>query len=59
MPRNSARKLFYALSFSGLLLTGSAFATDYTQATGSTLGFSGKYQGEAFNGQFPALIRSR
>jgi polyisoprenoid-binding protein YceI len=40
----------------GLLFAGPAFATDYTQAAGSTLGFSGKYQGEAFNGQFPGFV---
>jgi polyisoprenoid-binding protein YceI len=40
----------------GLLLSSSAFAADYTQAAGSTLGFSGKYQGEAFNGQFPGFV---
>ncbi|MCC7248366.1 MAG: polyisoprenoid-binding protein [Lysobacter sp.] len=33
-----------------------AFAADYTQAPGSTLGFSGKYQGEAFNGTFPGFV---
>ena len=44
------------LVVAGLLLCGNAFATDYTQATGSTLGFSGKYQGEAFNGQFPGFV---
>ncbi len=40
----------------GLLLPGHAFAADYAQTTGSTLGFSGKYQGEAFNGQFPGFV---
>lgn len=39
-----------------LLLSNPAFAADYTQAAGSTLGFSGKYQGEAFNGQFPGFV---
>jgi polyisoprenoid-binding protein YceI len=33
-----------------------SFAADYTQAPGSTLGFSGKYQGEAFNGTFPGFV---
>lgn len=31
-------------------------AADYSQAAGSTLGFSGQYQGEAFNGQFPGFV---
>lgn len=38
--------------FVGLLLAGPAAAAEYVQTTGSTLGFSGKYQGETFNGQF-------
>lgn len=33
-----------------------AAAADYVQAAGSTLGFSGQYQGEAFNGQFPGFV---
>jgi polyisoprenoid-binding protein YceI len=33
-----------------------SFAADYTQAPGSTLGFSGKYQGEGFNGAFPGFV---
>jgi polyisoprenoid-binding protein YceI len=33
-----------------------ALAADYTQAPGSTLGFSGKYQGEAFSGSFPGFV---
>ncbi len=33
-----------------------SLAADYTQAPGSTLGFSGKYQGEAFNGTFPGFV---
>lgn len=40
----------------GLLIAGSATAADYVQTAGSTLGFSGKYQGEAFNGQFPGFV---
>lgn len=32
-----------------------AFAANYAQTTGSSLGFSGKYQGEAFNGTFPGF----
>ena len=35
---------------------GPTFAGNYTQSAGSTLGFSGKYQGEAFNGQFPGFV---
>ena len=30
-------------------------AADYVQAPGSTLGFSGSYQGEAFSGTFPGF----
>ena len=56
MPRNFTRKFFHSLLLAGPLLAGSAFAADYTQAAGSTLGFSGKYQGEAFNGQFPGFV---
>jgi polyisoprenoid-binding protein YceI len=33
-----------------------AQANDYTQAPGSSLGFSGKYQGEAFSGTFPGFV---
>ncbi len=40
----------------GAAVSSSAFAADYTQAPGSTLGFSGKYQGEAFNGTFPGFV---
>jgi polyisoprenoid-binding protein YceI len=43
----------FALS---LTLAIPALAADYTQAPGSTLGFSGKYQGEAFNGTFPGFV---
>lgn len=32
-----------------------AIAADYVQIKGSTLGFSGKYQGEAFKGRFPGF----
>ena len=56
MPRNFTRNFFHSLLLAGPLLTGSAFAADYTQAAGSTLGFSGRYQGEAFNGQFPGFV---
>lgn len=44
------------LAIAGLLFCCPAFAADYAQATGSTLGFSGQYQGEAFNGQFPGFV---
>ena len=40
----------------GLALSGSAMSADYAQTAGSMLGFSGKYQGEAFNGQFPGFV---
>ena len=33
-----------------------AAAANYAQTAGSSLGFSGKYQGEAFNGQFPGFV---
>ena len=36
-------------------LAAPAFAADYTQTAGSSLTFSGKYQGEAFNGRFPGF----
>ncbi len=32
------------------------YAADYTQAAGSSLVFSGTYQGEAFNGFFPGFV---
>jgi polyisoprenoid-binding protein YceI len=38
-----------------LLIAAPASATDYAQTAGSTLGFSGKYQGEVFNGNFPGF----
>lgn len=38
-----------------LLAAAPAFAVDYTQAPGSNLAFAGRYQGEAFNGRFPAF----
>ncbi len=55
MPNNIIPSLFTAALAAGLLLAGSAAAADYVQATGSTLGFSGKYQGDAFNGRFPGF----
>ena len=39
----------------GLLLAVPAVAADYVQTTGSTLTFSGKYQGDTFNGKFPGF----
>lgn len=36
-------------------LAAPAFAADYTQTAGSSLTFTGKYQGEAFNGRFPGF----
>ncbi len=33
-----------------------AFATDYTQAPGSSLTFAGSYQGETFTGRFPGFV---
>lgn len=46
-------------TLSALVLTAAlvapAFAADYTQAAGSSLTFTGKYQGEAFNGRFPGF----
>ena len=46
---------FIPLAAASMLLSASASAADYIQTAGSTLGFSGKYQGEAFNGQFPGF----
>ena len=36
-----------------LLLAGSAAATDYVQAPGSSLVFAGTYEGDVFTGRFP------
>lgn len=35
-----------------VLFSGTAFSADYAQQPGSSLGFSGSYQGEAFSGSF-------
>ncbi|MBP6534101.1 MAG: YceI family protein [Arenimonas sp.] len=43
------------LLVSALAAAGQAGAADYQQAKGSSLGFSGKYQDEAFNGSFPGF----
>lgn len=53
-PIASGARLSAAL-FAGLLLAGHASAADYVQTAGSTLGFSGEYQGDAFNGRFPGF----
>lgn len=42
------RALFLFLS----LLSGNIIAADYAQQTGSSLGFTGSYQGETFSGSF-------
>lgn len=44
------------LLLSALVAVGQASAADYIQTKGSSLGFSGKYQGEAFNGSFPGFV---
>lgn len=41
-----------ALIFFCALLGGNVFAADYVQQAGSSLGFTGSYQGEAFTGSF-------
>ena len=38
-----------------LTLSMPALAADYVQAQGSSLAFSGKYQGEVFTGTFPGF----
>ncbi len=48
-------KLSFLLA-TGLVLPGPAMSAEYIQTAGSSLGFSGKYQGEAFNGQFPGFV---
>lgn len=50
----SAFALTIALAIAATTIT--VHAADYVQTTGSTLGFSGKYQGEAFNGKFPGFV---
>jgi polyisoprenoid-binding protein YceI len=40
------------------LVTGQVSAADYVQAPGSSLSFSGKYQGEPFQGSFPNFATS-
>ncbi len=41
-----------ALIFFCVLFSGNVFATEYAQQAGSSLGFTGSYQGEAFSGSF-------
>ncbi len=48
-------KLSFLLA-TGLVLSGPAMSVEYIQTAGSSLGFSGKYQGEVFNGQFPGFV---
>jgi polyisoprenoid-binding protein YceI len=48
------RTLILALA----LAAAPAFAANYAQTTGSSLGFSGKYQGETFSGTFPGFATS-
>lgn len=45
-----------ALFTAALLLSAPSFAADYVQAQGSSLNFTGKYQGAAFNGRFPKFV---
>jgi polyisoprenoid-binding protein YceI len=62
MPLRSAIVSFsFAFSFASAALASTLFAApaqaaDYTQAPGSTLSFSGKYQGDTFNGSFPGFV---
>ena len=54
-----SRTRFLRTSLSALALAAAlaapAFAADYVQSAGSSLTFTGKYQGEAFNGRFPGF----
>lgn len=59
MSHNSVLPPAAIAAVAGLLLAfavPSARAADYVQAAGSSLTFSGKYQGEAFNGHFPGFV---
>jgi polyisoprenoid-binding protein YceI len=47
------RTVFLGLAL--LAMTPWVLAADYTQAPGSTLGFSGEYQGERYAGRFPGF----
>lgn len=53
MPQKSLSTLI--LSAALAMAAAPALAADYVQIKGSTLGFSGNYQGEAFNGRFPGF----
>jgi polyisoprenoid-binding protein YceI len=44
-----------AAALAGMLATAPAFAADYVQASGSTLAFASKYDGEVFAGTFPGF----
>ena len=50
------RYAFPVLAAALALAATATHAADYVQAPGSTLGFSGSYQGEAFNGTFPGFV---
>ena len=49
------RYAFPVLAAALALAATATHAANYVQAPGSTLGFSGSYQGEAFNGTFPGF----
>ena len=65
-PLLIAGLLFAAPAFAGTAVAGPAVTSpavsgpaltgNYVQSAGSTLAFSGKYQGELFNGQFPGFV---
>ena len=46
----------FAFAAAFALAIPAAHAANYVQAPGSTLGFAGSYQGEAFNGTFPGFV---
>ena len=56
MLHKSTHHVIAGILLSGVAFATPAFAADYAQTAGSTLGFSGKYQGDAFNGQFPGFV---
>jgi polyisoprenoid-binding protein YceI len=49
-------RCLHILLLAALAGAGQASAADYIQLKGSSLGFSGKYQDEAFNGTFPGFV---
>lgn len=55
MPNKFIPSFLAGTLVAGLLLAGPAVAADYVQTAGSTLTFSGKYQGDTFNGKFPGF----